>query len=125
MSILGTLNVGPRVTCILNSIRNLSLKGNVASIQFPACSNIFTEKNHDKICINGAGISTLIAKLKMTQDPSDQRYILETFANLSKNERMRGFLSKQELEDLLIPFLASTNEPLLHATQTILGNLST
>jgi hypothetical protein len=27
MQILGTLNVGPRVTCILNSIRNLSLKG--------------------------------------------------------------------------------------------------
>lgn len=27
ITIMGTLNVGPRVTCILNSIRNLSLKG--------------------------------------------------------------------------------------------------
>lgn len=93
MSILGTLNIGPRVTCILNSIRNLSLK----------------EKNHEKIVLGmlfvflslhllfmiysfllgGTGIIALVAKLKLTSDPSDQRYILETFASLSKNEKKR------------------------------------
>jgi serine/threonine protein kinase len=108
MSILGTLNIGPRVTCILNSIRNLSLK----------------EKNHEKIVLGGTGIIALVAKLKLTSDPSDQRYILETFASLSKNEKKRPFLARQEIQELLIPFLTSGNEPLMNAAQTILNNLS-
>lgn len=108
ITIMGTLNVGPRVTCILNSIRNLSLK----------------DENHERIAANGLGITTLIHKLKTTQDSSDQRYVLETLSNLSKNENMKTLLTQQNLEEILLPFLASTNEPLLNATQTILNNLS-
>lgn len=37
---------------------------------------------------------------------------------------MKVLLTQQNLEDILLPFLASTNEPLLNATQTILNNLS-
>lgn len=36
---------------------------------------------------------------------------------------MKQYLAVPELEEILIPFLASTNEPLLNATQTILNNL--
>jgi hypothetical protein len=123
---------------------------------------IIAEKNHDKIVLNGNGIIGLVAKLKLTSDPSDQRYILETFASLSKNEKKRyqigdelflcslsirlllivviimcyvvavvvyffllsrPFLARQEIQELLIPFLTSPNEPLMNAAQTILNNL--
>jgi hypothetical protein len=142
--------------------------------------------------LNGNGIIALVAKLKLTSDPSDQRYILETFASLSKNEKKRyvvlyhgfsfsfefgfqirfgfafgfsfgfsfvfgfgfwfgfwlrfwfsdlvlvlvlvpgprnyslisrPFLARQEIQELLIPFLTSGNEPLMNAAQTILNNL--
>jgi hypothetical protein len=121
ITIMGTLNVGPRVTCILNSIRNLSLKGFIYFVRY---RTYCLDENHDRIAANGLGISTLIHKLKTTQDSSDQRYVLETLSNLSKNENMKTLLTQQNLEDILLPFLASTNEPLLNATQTILNNLS-
>eukprot|EP01127_Copromyxa_protea_P013464 TRINITY_DN3638_c0_g1_i1.p1 TRINITY_DN3638_c0_g1~~TRINITY_DN3638_c0_g1_i1.p1 ORF type:complete len:805 (+),score=133.08 TRINITY_DN3638_c0_g1_i1:54-2468(+) len=107
MIVMSTLNVGPRVTCILNSIRNLSLK----------------DANHERIANAGNGITILMTKIKTTTDPSDQRYVLETFSNLSKNDEMKQYLAIPEIEEILIPFLASTNEPLLNATQMILNNL--
>jgi hypothetical protein len=81
------------------------------------------DANHERIAAAGSGISILMHKLKTTTDPSDQRYVLETFSNLSKNDAIKPHLATPELEDILIPFLASTNEPLLNATQMILNNL--
>jgi len=104
---MSTLNVGPRVTCILNSVRNLSLK----------------EANHERIAAGSAGITTLLHKLKTTTDASDQRYVLETISNLSKNEAIKPYLVGAELEQILVPFLGSTNDALLNAAQMILTSL--
>eukprot|EP01126_Amoeba_proteus_P039236 TRINITY_DN4126_c0_g1_i1.p1 TRINITY_DN4126_c0_g1~~TRINITY_DN4126_c0_g1_i1.p1 ORF type:complete len:494 (+),score=69.93 TRINITY_DN4126_c0_g1_i1:239-1720(+) len=107
ISVLCSLNVGPRVTCILNSIRNLSLK----------------DINHPKIVDEGNGVTTLLNKLTMSADPLDQRYILETLSNLSKNSSMIPYLSVPELKEVLLPFLTCSSEPLLTATQIIFDNL--
>eukprot|EP01126_Amoeba_proteus_P039243 TRINITY_DN4126_c0_g1_i9.p1 TRINITY_DN4126_c0_g1~~TRINITY_DN4126_c0_g1_i9.p1 ORF type:complete len:744 (+),score=122.21 TRINITY_DN4126_c0_g1_i9:83-2314(+) len=107
INVLNMLNIGPRVTCILNSIRNLSLK----------------DSNHEKIVSGGVGITTLLNKLTMSADPLDQRYILETLSNLSKNESVIPFLSIPELKDVLLPFLTCSSEPLLNATHIVFDNL--
>jgi len=107
LTIIDSLSVGPRATCVLNSIRNLSLK----------------DENHEKIMAGGAGIASLLQKLQATTDLSDQRYVLETISNLSKNEAMKPILVTLNLEYILMSFLGSANEPLYNAAQNILTNL--
>ena len=80
MSILKTTETGDHLTCILNSIRNLSMK----------------TINHEKI-INNNGICILATRIIITNNTDDQRYISEIFINLSKNENIQHFLDQQEL----------------------------
>eukprot|EP01126_Amoeba_proteus_P005513 TRINITY_DN11864_c0_g1_i6.p2 TRINITY_DN11864_c0_g1~~TRINITY_DN11864_c0_g1_i6.p2 ORF type:complete len:140 (+),score=43.86 TRINITY_DN11864_c0_g1_i6:884-1303(+) len=76
--------------------------------------------------MGGVGVSTLLNKLMILLDPSiwvDQKYILETFSNLSKNGVMVSFLSTPKLKDVLLPFLTCDVEPLRSTTKIIFDKL--
>jgi len=96
------------MTCILVGLRNLS-------------SN---EKNQERMA-TPAGVNSLLDILKSpSNNPAkDQKYVLETLAQMSKNPKLRGVLATSKLEEQLLPLVNSPYEFLAIPSKEILNNI--
>eukprot|EP01125_Pyxidicula_operculata_P005959 TRINITY_DN2081_c0_g1_i2.p1 TRINITY_DN2081_c0_g1~~TRINITY_DN2081_c0_g1_i2.p1 ORF type:complete len:711 (+),score=114.33 TRINITY_DN2081_c0_g1_i2:92-2224(+) len=108
IDIMPRANSTTLMTCVLVALRNLSS----------------SDKNQEKMA-TPTGIANMLEILRRASlNPSkDQKYVLETLAQMSKNVKIRGSLADSKIQELLIPLVNSQNEFLSAPSKEILSNI--